>query len=364
MACNCDKAPEFPTPAFIPGPIEIPINYRAVTIPADQGDDTTNPPLNGAYRNVVLKYAANNHVYIYSSDGIPVMLVGAVDFDDIVNRPKYNDQPMTSDTNIPDFSGDISRLEAEIQAMVTDFSYKGSVADYAHLPSDATTGDVYTTLDTGLIYVWDGSQWVALNRYPSVFTGTDGVTAGTEGLVPAPTAADAGKFLNSDGTWADNNPIKILTEADVNWPENNPTEIATWLLEPGDYIVAPVSDNINVRACQHYFGNAIVNAGESRSLTVFDAGYKTISGVRKKAVGTVMMVVNALYTTETPYVGVQYIGTNEYDSYTILTAENSIANNLQTNATNKALSAAQGIALHKMLYPIPDKAFYDLWENA
>lgn len=201
MNCNCEKAPEFPTKAFIPGPIEIPINFRAVTIPADQGDDTTNPPLNGAYRNVVLKYAANNHTYIYSSDGIPVMLVGGVDFDDIVNRPLYDGEPMTSDTNIPDLTDEVETLEAQIQALATDFSYKGSVEDYAHLPSDAATGDVYTTTDTGIIYVWDGNAWVALNEYPSVFTGATSSTAGTSGLVPAPTTADVTKFLSGDGTW-------------------------------------------------------------------------------------------------------------------------------------------------------------------
>lgn len=36
---------------------------------------------------------------------------------------------------------------------------------------------------------------------PGVFTGTDGTTAGTSGLVPAPTTADGGKYLKGDGTW-------------------------------------------------------------------------------------------------------------------------------------------------------------------
>lgn len=36
----------------------------------------------------------------------------------------------------------------------------------------------------------------------SNFTGTDGVSAGTAGLVPAPATSDAGKFLKADGTWA------------------------------------------------------------------------------------------------------------------------------------------------------------------
>lgn len=33
------------------------------------------------------------------------------------------------------------------------------------------------------------------------FTGTDGASAGTAGLVPAPATTDAGKFLKADGTW-------------------------------------------------------------------------------------------------------------------------------------------------------------------
>ena len=35
----------------------------------------------------------------------------------------------------------------------------------------------------------------------SDFVGTDGTTAGTAGLVPAPVTSDAGKFLKADGTW-------------------------------------------------------------------------------------------------------------------------------------------------------------------
>lgn len=36
----------------------------------------------------------------------------------------------------------------------------------------------------------------------SAFTGADGTTAGTAGLVPAPAATDNTKFLKGDGTWA------------------------------------------------------------------------------------------------------------------------------------------------------------------
>lgn len=37
----------------------------------------------------------------------------------------------------------------------------------------------------------------------SDFVGTDGASAGTAGLVPAPAVADAGEYLRADGTWAD-----------------------------------------------------------------------------------------------------------------------------------------------------------------
>lgn len=37
--------------------------------------------------------------------------------------------------------------------------------------------------------------------FPSVFTGTDGTNVGTSGLVPAPTVADANKYLNANGSW-------------------------------------------------------------------------------------------------------------------------------------------------------------------
>ena len=37
----------------------------------------------------------------------------------------------------------------------------------------------------------------------TAFTGTDGTSAGTAGLVPGPATTDAGKFLKADGTWAE-----------------------------------------------------------------------------------------------------------------------------------------------------------------
>lgn len=66
---------------------------------------------------------------------------GTNNFNQLTNRPKYNGTTMTGETNIP-----------EVKAY-------------------------------------------------SNFVGTDGTSAGTAGLVPAPATTDAGKFLKADGTW-------------------------------------------------------------------------------------------------------------------------------------------------------------------
>lgn len=48
--------------------------FHTVVIPASTGDESTIPPVNGRYRNVILEYKANNSVYIYDSDGIPTKI--------------------------------------------------------------------------------------------------------------------------------------------------------------------------------------------------------------------------------------------------------------------------------------------------
>lgn len=50
---------------------------RYVVIPAALGDDSKDSdvaPKNGAYCNAMVKYEANNNVYLYSSEGVPVMV--------------------------------------------------------------------------------------------------------------------------------------------------------------------------------------------------------------------------------------------------------------------------------------------------
>lgn len=91
-----------------------------------------------------------------------------------------------------------------------------------------TDGSTFYCSDNSKLYVWYNDQWYektvsggggatytagdniqisddnvisATDTTYSNFVGTDGVDAGTAGLVPAPAAADVDKFLKSDGTW-------------------------------------------------------------------------------------------------------------------------------------------------------------------
>lgn len=69
--------------------------------------------------------------------------------------------------------------------------------------SDLATGlaSKQNTLTAGSNVQINNDVISATDTTYSDFTGTDGTTAGAAGLVPAPAATDAGKFLKADGTW-------------------------------------------------------------------------------------------------------------------------------------------------------------------
>ena len=110
---TCDLSPKI---LSIDNPPEIILFHKAI-IPAAMGDDTDVPPENGLYRNVLLEYEANGHVYMYSSDGIPTLLnSGLTSFNDLSDRPLYGGVEMTSATNIPDWTDTIGTLQADLAA--------------------------------------------------------------------------------------------------------------------------------------------------------------------------------------------------------------------------------------------------------
>ena len=71
----------------MPDVIERPVLLRAVTLPPSIGTEDDFPPTVGLYKNVILKYESNNHVYVYSSDGIPVYLESDAPVDERAFKP-------------------------------------------------------------------------------------------------------------------------------------------------------------------------------------------------------------------------------------------------------------------------------------
>ena len=58
------------------------------------------------------------------------------------------------------FEDKIDTEIAEIKSSITAaLHYKGSVATYDDLPTDAKVGDLYNVLDTGANYAWTGTEW-------------------------------------------------------------------------------------------------------------------------------------------------------------------------------------------------------------
>lgn len=94
MSCNeCENKSAPEDKAFTGNIIEINnpetrILLRKVEIPASMGTEEEVPASIGKYRNVILHYEANDHTYIYSSDGIPTAITANIPqeiYDSIAN---------------------------------------------------------------------------------------------------------------------------------------------------------------------------------------------------------------------------------------------------------------------------------------
>lgn len=91
MGCDCKKTTRSqrnscmsPAVLQINNPSQY-VSFHKVKIPASLGDETTNPPSNGKYRNTILEYEATGSVYIYSSDGIPTYISSNTDSGSVIS---------------------------------------------------------------------------------------------------------------------------------------------------------------------------------------------------------------------------------------------------------------------------------------
>lgn len=276
MTCNaCGEKPKKTCNDFTKSVIEINnpeqiTLMRKVTVPASMGDDTTVPPVVGKYHNVLLYYEANHKSYLYSSDGIPTQLVnGMTDYEAAVNLPQIN-----GNTLIGNKTGDQLDLQNKL-----------------------TAGD-NVTIENNVISATDTTY--------SDFVGTEGQTVGSAGLVPAPSASDAGKVLGADGTWIQGGPSVVqttgtstsdvmsqkavsdainnipeyvvkLTADDYDFPDSSPNSVAIWRLPDGIYYAAPdvdaVRDTYSTMISSAFF---IVSHAVGGSASILTVAYDTV----------------------------------------------------------------------------------------
>lgn len=215
----------------------------------DDSEDSPIAPKNGAYCNAIVVYEANEHVYIYSTEGIPTLVESngkeikklieeledglaqeILDRQAADNALQQEIDDIKSSPDVVDIVATYAALQAydtshlgdnDIIRVLADETHDGQSTYYRWNKTTSTwtyigaVGDYYTkgqvdnllatkqnTLTAGTnVQISAQNVISATDTTYSNFVGTDGVDPGTAGLVPAPATTDAGKFLKADGTW-------------------------------------------------------------------------------------------------------------------------------------------------------------------
>lgn len=163
---NCFCLPPKAVPVEVDG---CPILFRKVTIPASVGDEETDPPTPGRYRNVLLTYEAGGHAYMYSSDGIPTQLPEKGEKGDTGEQgPQGPVGPAGPQGPQGERGPQGIQGEQGPQGPAGEdgagISIAGSVATYADLPTNLTPADegigYYVEAD-GKLYIWNGTSFPA-----------------------------------------------------------------------------------------------------------------------------------------------------------------------------------------------------------
>ena len=141
--CDCEKDNHLTPQVLEIHNHECPVLFHRVIVPAAMGDDETNPPRNGQYRNVLLVYEANGHVYLFSSDGIPTFISdggqGVDDYNELENKPSINGHELIGDSSLEDIGVDDAIADAlEDYTPTSDLAEVALSGDYNDLSNTPT----------------------------------------------------------------------------------------------------------------------------------------------------------------------------------------------------------------------------------
>ena len=135
---------------------------------------------------------------VISADGITGVSWGDIDGDladqtDLSNALGNKQDTLTAGANIS--------IDANNEISATDTTYTAGANITIDANNEISATDTTYTAGTN-ISISAQNEISATDTTYSDFVGTDGITDGDNGLVPAPITSDVDKYLKSDGTWA------------------------------------------------------------------------------------------------------------------------------------------------------------------
>lgn len=183
MVCeSCGEKPKNTAKDFTKAVIEIDnpetlVLFRKVVIPLSMGDETQVPAAVGKYYNVLLVYEANNHAYLYSSDGIPTLLTSEVAQD--------------LEQKIDTVANDLDALETVVDGKQNKLTAGTNITITNDIISATNTDTTYTAGNAITIDATDNNRIDAAVYPADFFTATDSVrgegkSITLEGVISAP----------------------------------------------------------------------------------------------------------------------------------------------------------------------------------
>lgn len=162
--CNCKKDKCLSPAVLQINNYDCPTVFHKVTFPAAMGDDETNPPRNGQYRNVLLVYEANGHVYMFSSDGVPTFISdggrGVDDYNELTNKPSIDGHELVGESSLEDI-GVMDAIEEALEdytptSDLAEVAFSGDYDDLENAPTPPVTHfylvPAYTEGSPSLVY--------------------------------------------------------------------------------------------------------------------------------------------------------------------------------------------------------------------
>ena len=206
--CKCEGEKKFSPSVLEIQNKDCPTLFHKVLVPASMGDEETNPPKNGQYRNTLLVYEATGAAFMFSSDGVYTFLA---------ERGEPGPAGPAGPQGEPGVPGE-DGFSPSATVTQTSTGATISITD----KDGTTTADVYNGQDAP-VYTAGANVQIndnvisATDTTYQVFTGATSSVAGTTGLVPAPTTADVNKYLKGDGTWGEAGGGGGASRYDASW---------------------------------------------------------------------------------------------------------------------------------------------------